>query len=69
MLNIRSMNIFIINVHASIVYTDESEGEDFYEELSRVYDDVSGNKVKIIIKVFNANVEWNRLYQYKAYNV
>lgn len=46
------MNIFIINVHAPT--ENKTDKNEFYEELSRIYDEAPGNTIKIIVSDCNA---------------
>lgn len=56
------MNIYIINVHATAENTDEKDKDDFYDELSRIYDDAPGNVVKIVVGDCNAKIRKETLF-------
>lgn len=50
------MNIFIINVHAPTENKDEADVDEFYEEVSRIYDEAPGKTIKIIVGDCNAEL-------------
>jgi len=50
------IDIFIINIHAQTENSEEDVKESFYDELARIYDNILGNMVKIIIGDANAKI-------------
>lgn len=56
-LNTKLINIFIINVHAPTENKDETDKDEFYEKVARIYNETPGNTIKIIVEDFTAKVE------------
>lgn len=50
------IDLFIINIHAPTENSEEDVKESFYDELARIYDNIPGNMVKIIIADANAKI-------------
>ena len=55
-LNTKPANIFIINVCAPIENKDQTNKNEFYEELARIYDEAPGNTIKIKVRDCNAKL-------------
>jgi hypothetical protein len=55
-LDTKPFNIFIINIHAPTECKEEILKEEFYEEVTEVYDSAPRNTVRIIIGDFNAKI-------------
>lgn len=50
------MNIFIINVYALTENKDETDKDEFFEEVATIYDEAPGNTIKIIVGDCNAKL-------------
>ncbi|KAF0702148.1 craniofacial development protein 2-like, partial [Aphis craccivora] len=55
-LNTKPMNIFIINIHAPTENKDETDKDEFFEEVTTIYDEAPGNTIKIIVGDCNAKL-------------
>jgi len=50
------MNIFIINIHAPTENKEETDKDEFFEDVTTIYDEAPGNTIKIIVGDCNAKV-------------
>lgn len=53
-INTNPINVCIINVHAPTEVKDDNEKDVFYDELTKTFESITGNVIKIVLGDFNA---------------
>jgi len=54
MLDTKLINICIVNVHALTEVSNQNKKDEFYEELSKIYEGMRKNSIKIVVADMNA---------------
>lgn len=61
-LNTNPINLCIINAHAPTECKEDIEKDIFYEEITKVFDELPKNTIKVIIGDFNAKIGKERMF-------
>jgi len=56
MLNTNPINTCLINAHAPTEVSDQNKKDDFYDELTKIYEGIRKNSIKIVMDNMNAKV-------------